>query len=190
MINGQFFNNDESSTYETPISYPLQGNYDTFQSNLYGNRNIKSLFKKNGSYYLKSSYDSNDLQHTSDYFVGWHVFEKAYFAEQGKIDNFTHLGVIPKNNNCNSESQTCEIKGLIIIITKQDYYFSAPKKLFNNWNIDYGNMMRLDSGGSTQYKTEENKFWELYPNESHKRSLPHMLEVRDKYTCVPGNTNC
>lgn len=187
MINGQFFSNDNSSQYKTLISYPLQGNYNTIQSHIDDNKDIKTLFKKNGSYHLKSTYDSNDLQYTSDYFVGWNHLKNANMNIR---DNYTHIGTIPVDSNCQSEINTCKIKGLVFIITKKHYSLSGPVELKQKWNIDYDNIIRLDSGGSTQYKTKENEFWELYPNESHKRSLPHMLEVRDKYTCVPGNSNC
>ncbi|MCP4523601.1 MAG: hypothetical protein GY828_05290 [Candidatus Gracilibacteria bacterium] len=186
FVNGQFFNNDNNHKYSTPISFPLQSHWSTYQKSIDGNRNIYSLYVKSGKYYLKNSYSSNDLKYTQNLITGWHLTEMSHPFESGIKDNFTHIGVIPKDSRCIATKSTCEAKALIFMISENEYLLSGPYELYKKWNVSYDNIIRLDSGGSTQYKTRSESFWEDKAKYKTPRTLPHMIEIQDRQSCAPG----
>ncbi len=53
---------------------------------------------------------------------------------------------------------------------------TAVSELKSSWNIPNEFITRLDSGGSSQYKTNSFHFSESY----NPRNMPHMIEILDK----------
>ncbi len=84
------------------------------------------------------------------------------------------MGAIPRNESCNSEVSTCELKSIVFLIAINKTISQSLDEL-HKFGIKYGNMARFDSGGSTQYVTEHNGY-----NNWEGRNLPHMIEILNK----------
>jgi hypothetical protein len=176
FINGQFFNADK--WYRSAISFALKANGKVYQdkNDKDGSREriVYSLLQKSGKYYLKFGYNTNDLNNYSDLFVAWHRYEKSSINDGTSVDNRTYMGTIPKNSNCNAEVATCELKAILFLVAKSKTISQSINEL-NKFGVKYGNMARLDGGGSSQYKTDNNSFFDW-----EGRNMPHMIEILDK----------
>lgn len=176
FVNGQFFSTKHWS--RSAISFAVKSNGVVYQdkNDKDGKREriIYSLLQKAGKYYLKFGYSPNDLNNYTDLFVAWHRYEKLSTSDGLNSDNRTYMGVIPRNESCNSEVSTCELKSIVFLIAINKTISQSLDEL-HKFGIKYGNMARFDSGGSTQYVTEHNGY-----NNWEGRNLPHMIEILNK----------
>lgn len=182
FVNGQFFNVDR--TWDSPISYPLKSNGYIHQQladkDEINNRDRKlySLYKSDGSYYLLGKYNTGiiNYSHVTDLFAGFHRDERTSSTDGTAKDQRIYIGAFPESYNCNAEVTSCKLKGVLFLLGEGKTINNMISEL-NRWGVNDGNIVRMDGGGSAQYKTANHDYAERAWS---PRWLPHMIEIRGK----------
>jgi hypothetical protein len=174
MTNGQFFDNNSSTT---KLSFPVKGSWNQLAT-INGEVNLskRTLYIKTDGYaYIEDGYNASLL---SDYDVSDLIV--SLHPDVGKSSGFkigrSYIGGY--SANC-SVSADCKYTHLIFLVAANKKQ-SQMETIASNWGILPKSLIMMDGSGSAQIKAGNKSLYGSNSTIRHneeKRELPHVISI-------------